>query len=203
MQEEFDQFEKNKVCELIPKPPNASIVGTKWVYKNKLNEYRQVTISDRRKKRVLERHDIMFSVCKYARYQSAPKESYLTAVKRSIRYLIRTIDYRLWYESLNVFDLKDFSDTNFAGDKIDRKNTSGTCQLLGKSLISWHNKKQGYVALSTTEAEYLIVGNYCTQVLWIMHQLLDYDLRLNCFPIMCDNTSAICLSKNYVHHSRA
>ncbi|XP_019231695.1 PREDICTED: uncharacterized protein LOC109212502 [Nicotiana attenuata] len=42
MKEELDQFEKNKVWELIPKPPNASIVGTKWVYRNKLNERGQV-----------------------------------------------------------------------------------------------------------------------------------------------------------------
>ncbi|XP_070031796.1 uncharacterized protein [Nicotiana tomentosiformis] len=147
--------------------------------------------------------DIMFSICKCARYQLAPKESHLTVVKRIIRYLIGTIDYGLWYERLDVFDLKGFSDADFVGDKIDRKSRSGTCQLLGKSLISWPNKKQSCVDLSTIEAEYLAVGNCCTQVLWIMHQLLDYDLRLNCVPTMCDNTSAICLSKNYVHHSKA
>ncbi|XP_075077363.1 secreted RxLR effector protein 161-like [Nicotiana tabacum] len=113
------------------------------------------------------RPDVMFSICKCARYQLAPKESHLTVVKRIIRYLIGTVDYRLWYESLDIFDLKGFSDADFAGDKIDRKRTSGTCQLLGKYLISWHNKKQCYVAISTTEAEYLVVGNYNTQVLWI------------------------------------
>nr|XP_016495268.1 PREDICTED: uncharacterized mitochondrial protein AtMg00810-like [Nicotiana tabacum] len=115
--------------------------------------------------------DIMFSVCKCARY------------------LIGTSNYGLWYESLNVFDLKVFSDVDFAGDKIVRKSTNGTRQLLEKS-ISWHNKKQSYVALSTTKAEYLAVGNCCPQILWIMRQLLDYDLNLNCVPIMCDNTSA-------------
>nr|XP_033516070.1 uncharacterized mitochondrial protein AtMg00820-like [Nicotiana tomentosiformis] len=42
MHKELDQFEKNKVWEIIPKPPTASIVATKWVYKNKLNESGQV-----------------------------------------------------------------------------------------------------------------------------------------------------------------
>nr|XP_016474585.1 PREDICTED: uncharacterized mitochondrial protein AtMg00810-like [Nicotiana tabacum] len=121
------------------------------------------------------RPDIMFNICKCARYQSAPKESHLTFVKGIIRYIAGTVDYGLWYESLNVFDLKGFLDADFAGDKIDRKSTSGTCQLLGKSLISWHNKKQSNVALSTTKTIYMVVGNCCTQVLWIMHQLLDYD----------------------------
>ncbi|XP_075079974.1 secreted RxLR effector protein 161-like [Nicotiana tabacum] len=100
--------------------------------------------------------DIMFSVCKCARYQSSPKESHLTAVKCIIRYLIGTIDYGLWYECLNVLDLKGFSDADFAGDKIYKKSTSGTCQLLEKFLISWHSKKQSCVALSTTEVEHLL-----------------------------------------------
>ena len=39
------------------------------------------------------------------------------------------------------------------GCKLDRKSTSGTCHLLGSSLISWHSKKQACVALSTAEAE--------------------------------------------------
>nr|XP_016469421.1 PREDICTED: uncharacterized mitochondrial protein AtMg00810-like [Nicotiana tabacum] len=125
--------------------------------------------------RTASRPDIMFSVCKCARFQSAPKESHLTAVKRIIRYLI------------------GFSDTDFASDKIDRKNTSGMCQLLGNALVSWHSKKQNCIALSTTEAEYLAVGSCCTQVLCIMHQLLDYDLSLTSTPIFYDNTSVVCL----------
>ncbi|XP_070056737.1 uncharacterized protein [Nicotiana tomentosiformis] len=189
MMEELDQFEKNKVWELIPKPPNASIVGTKWVYRNKLNESGQVVGN---KARLVAQG-----------YSQQERIDYEETFAPVARYLIGTVDYGLWYESLDNFDLKGFSDVDFAGDKIDRKSTSGMCQLLEKSLMSWNSKKQSCVALSTTEAEYFAVGNCCTQVLWIMHQLLDNDLRINCVPIMCDNTSAICLSKKCVHHSRA
>ncbi|XP_016434897.1 secreted RxLR effector protein 161-like [Nicotiana tabacum] len=87
------------------------------------------------------RPDIMFSVCKYARFQSAPKELHLSAVKRTIRYLIGIVSYGLWYPHSNNFKLEDFSDADLAGDKEDRKSTSGTCQLLGKALISWNSKK--------------------------------------------------------------
>uniref|UniRef100_A0A1S4DNP4 Uncharacterized mitochondrial protein AtMg00820-like n=1 Tax=Nicotiana tabacum TaxID=4097 RepID=A0A1S4DNP4_TOBAC len=38
MQDEFEQFNKNQVWELVPKPANATVVGTKWVFRNKLNE---------------------------------------------------------------------------------------------------------------------------------------------------------------------
>ncbi|XP_049369397.1 secreted RxLR effector protein 161-like [Solanum verrucosum] len=99
------------------------------------------------------RPDIMFSVCKCARFQSAPKESHLTIVKRIIRYLIGTSNMGLWYPFSENFDLIGYSDADFAGDKNDRKSTSGTCNFLGKSLISWHSKTQTSVALSTTESE--------------------------------------------------
>nr|XP_016437691.1 PREDICTED: uncharacterized mitochondrial protein AtMg00810-like [Nicotiana tabacum] len=77
--------------------------------------------------------DIMFSVCKCARFQSAPKESHLTAIKKIIRYLIGTISHGLWYPHSNTFKLEGFSDVDLAGDKEDRKSTSGTCQLLEDS----------------------------------------------------------------------
>ena len=38
MQEELSQFERNKVWSLIPRPKNYPIIGTKWVYRNKMNE---------------------------------------------------------------------------------------------------------------------------------------------------------------------
>nr|XP_018626706.1 secreted RxLR effector protein 161-like [Nicotiana tomentosiformis] len=117
------------------------------------------------------RPDIMFSVCKCARFLSVPKELHLTAVKRIIRYLIGTASYGLWYPHSNNFKLEGFSDADLAGDKEDRKITSGTCQLLGKALISWNSKKQGSVALSTMEAEYIAIGQCCAQLLWMSHQL--------------------------------
>jgi len=51
--------------------------------------------------------------------------------------------------------LTGYSDSDFFGCKLDRKSTSGTCHVLGVSLISWHSKKQAYVALSIAEAEYI------------------------------------------------
>ena len=38
IQEELNQFEKQKVWKLVPMPKNKSIIGTKWVFMNKLDE---------------------------------------------------------------------------------------------------------------------------------------------------------------------
>ena len=148
------------------------------------------------------RPDIMFSVCMCSRYQADPKESHLIAVKRIFRYLIGTSTMGLFYQTNNNFNLVGYSDADYAGCKIDRKSTSGTCQFLGYSLVSWSSKKQNSVALSTAEAEYVAIGNCCCQLLWMKQQLEDYGLKFTKMPIYCDNTSAINLSKNPIQHSR-
>ena len=42
---ELDQIEKNKTWELVPKPQDKNVTGTKWVLKNKLNENGQVIMN--------------------------------------------------------------------------------------------------------------------------------------------------------------
>jgi hypothetical protein len=43
MNEELDQIDKNDTWELVPRPKNKNVIGTKWVFRNKLNEDGQVT----------------------------------------------------------------------------------------------------------------------------------------------------------------
>ena len=81
------------------------------------------------------RPDIMFSVCQYARFQSCPKESHLIAVKRIIRYLKGTIRMGLRYPKTKQFPKTSYSDVDYAGCRVDRKNTSGTCQFLRNCLV--------------------------------------------------------------------
>ena len=99
------------------------------------------------------RPDIMLSVCMCAQFEAAPKESHHLAVKRILRYLAYTPTLGLWYPKGSEFDLVGFSDADYAGDKVDRKSTSGTCHFLGRSLVCWSSKKQNCVSLSTAESE--------------------------------------------------
>ncbi|RVW82174.1 Retrovirus-related Pol polyprotein from transposon RE1 [Vitis vinifera] len=148
------------------------------------------------------RPDIMYSVCLCSRFQSCPKESHLSAVKRILRYLKGTMDIGLWSPKGDNFELIGYSDADFVGCKVERKSTSGTCHFLGHSLVSWHSKKQNSVALSMAEAEYIAVGLCCAQILWMKQTLSDFNLIFEHVPIKCDNTSAINISKNPVQHSR-
>lgn len=83
------------------------------------------------------RPDNVFAVGLCARFQTAPKESHYTAVKRMFRYLVGTPSVGLWYKKGSHFNLTAYFNADYAGDKIERKSTSGACQLLGEALVSW------------------------------------------------------------------
>ncbi|GKD45069.1 retrovirus-related pol polyprotein from transposon TNT 1-94 [Tanacetum coccineum] len=104
------------------------------------------------------RPDTQFSTCLYARY------------------LKGILNLGLWYPKGSGFDLKAYSDSDYVGCNLDRKSTSGGCQILGGKLVCWSAKKQSSVAMSSAEAEYVV-------------------------PIFCDNTSVIAISNNPVLHS--
>ena len=38
MQEELNQFERNEVWHLVPRPKHQTVIGTKWVFRNKLDK---------------------------------------------------------------------------------------------------------------------------------------------------------------------
>jgi hypothetical protein len=83
------------------------------------------------------RPDMQFSVCLCARFQASPRTSHRQAVKRIFRYLRYTPELSLWYSASSSISLLGFSDADFAACRVDRKSTSGTCQFLGSSLVSW------------------------------------------------------------------
>jgi hypothetical protein len=148
------------------------------------------------------RPNIMLSICMCARYQSNPRECHLVAVKRILRYLVSTPCFGIWYPKGSTFDLIGYLDSDYAGCKVDRKSTSGTCQFLERPLVSWSSKKQTSVALSTAEAEYVAAGQCCAQLLWMRQTLRDFCYNLSKVPLLCDNESAICMADNPVEHSR-
>jgi hypothetical protein len=148
------------------------------------------------------RLDVIFSVCMCARFQASLRESYLKATKRILRYLKHTQDVGLWYPKGARFELVGYFDSDYARDKVERRSTSSTCQLLGRSLVSWSSKKQNSVALSTAEAKYIAAGSCCAQILWMKATLKDFGIKFNQVPMLCDDESAVKLTNNPVQHQR-
>jgi hypothetical protein len=146
--------------------------------------------------------DIMLSVCMCARFQAALKDCHLRTIKRIMRYLVLTPNLGLWYPKGSYFELLEYSDVDYAGGKVDRKSTSGICQFLGRSLVSWSSKKQNFVALSTAEAKYVTAASCCAQLHWMRQTLKDYGYTINHISLLYDNESAIKIIYNLYEHFR-
>ena len=83
----------------------------------------------------------MFSIYMCAWYQSNPKESHLNIVKRIFIHLKRIQNLGLWFSKQSSMDLVGYTDADFAGCELDKKNTNETCQFLRVNLICWFSKK--------------------------------------------------------------
>ena len=137
------------------------------------------------------------------RFQAAPKETHIIAVKRIFNYFKGTMDFGLWYPKGNEPTLIAYSDVDWAGCVDDRRSTSGIAFFLGNCLVFWSSKKHSSVSLSTAEEEYIAATACCTQILWMKQTLQDIHVTCNePIPIPSDNMSAIRISKNPVMHSK-
>eukprot|EP00253_Pinus_taeda_P002650 PITA_02650 len=173
---------------------DESVVVHQQTYKSMINSLLYLTST---------RADIMHAVGIVGRFQENPKEAHLQAVKRIFKYLQGTQNFGLWYPRDTYLTLHAYTDVDWARSVDDRKSTSDGAFFMGSRLVSWFNKKQSSIALSTAEVEYVAVASCCKQILWMMQTL--QDIQITCTPpisILCDNTSAISISKNLVMHSK-
>ena len=142
------------------------------------------------------RPDITFFVCNVAKFCSKPTTKHWTAVKRIFCYIKGTCDLGILYDGQNSGYCVGYSDADWAGDRSDRKSTSGYCYILGSGLVSWRTSKQSCVALSTA-------GGAAKEAIWLKRLLTDLDFGINApMVINEDNQSAICLAKNPKNHPK-
>ncbi|GKE28875.1 zinc finger, CCHC-type containing protein [Tanacetum coccineum] len=78
------------------------------------------------------RHDIAFAVCKLSRYTSNPNIQHWQAIQRVLKYLKKTMDYRLIYTSYPSV-LKGYTDASWISNTEDNSSISGWVFLLAAS----------------------------------------------------------------------
>ncbi|KAM1666313.1 hypothetical protein ACFX1X_045967 [Malus domestica] len=151
----------------------------------------------------LTRPDISFTVNKLSQFMHRPTESHWQALKRLLRYLKGTIFHGILFRCSASSRLYAFSDADWAGDRDDRKSTTGYVIYLGGNLISWSSRKQRSVARSSTEAEYRAIASTTVELAWLQSLLHELGVSSMDKPtISCDNIGATFYSVNPVLHSR-
>lgn len=122
----------------------------------------------------VKRPDMMYVVCLISRFMAKPREEHMHIAKRVLRYLTDTLDLHLLYKRESGFDskLKAYTDSDYAGDVDDRKNTSGYVFLLSGGAVCWSSRKQAIVTLSSTKAECVAATSCACHYVW-MKAVLD------------------------------
>jgi hypothetical protein len=150
------------------------------------------------------RPDIAFATSLVSRFMSNYDSTHWTAVKRILRYLKGTNDLCITFKKTSeALTLIGACDSDWGGDKCDRKSTFGYIFLLDGAPISWVSKKQSIVALSTTEAEYIATTHAAKEAIWIRKLMseLGHEQKQPT-TIFEDNKSCIALANNPVFHMR-
>nr|GEV53425.1 retrovirus-related Pol polyprotein from transposon TNT 1-94 [Tanacetum cinerariifolium] len=177
MTKELNQFERNHVWTLVPKPCGKTIIGLKWVFRNKSDVIIvQIYVDDIIFESTSVKLSKQFDKLMTTKYQANPKESHLVVVKGIFWYLKGTLNLGFWYPRVSGFDLKAYSDSEYASCNLDQKSTTGGCQILKGKLVCWSVKKQSSMAMSSAEAKYVVIASCCAQVRWIKSQLANYDV---------------------------
>lgn len=75
-------------------------------------------------------------------------------------------------------ELQGYIDFDWVRSVVDRKSTSGCCFNLGSATISWYNRKQQPVALSSVKAEYMAISMVSCEEKWLRKMLARlFDLK--------------------------
>ena len=134
---------------------------------------------------------------------SNPKYIHLVAAKHVLRYVRGTTTYGLRNTSSSGVLLSGYLDSDWVGSAVDRKSTSGHCFSMGSAMISWSSRKQGSIAQSTVEAEYIAASDACKEAVWLRKLLSDlFEGKIDSTIIHCDNKSCIKLLENPMFHVR-
>jgi hypothetical protein len=159
------------------------------------------------------RPDIQYAVSTLARYSSKYTYRHWQVVKHLLRYIQGTLDRGIIFKKHDApsTELRAYADADYAACTTTRRSTTGYVFTLGGSLISWKSRRQPTVALSTTEAEYMALGDCAKHCLWFRRMISHLTqtpiptspISLPPLSIFNDNNGAVFLSQESATNSRS
>ena len=149
------------------------------------------------------RPDICYTVNVLSQFMHSPRNSHFQAANQVLRYLKGTPGLGISYRKTGKIDLVLYTDSDFAGSRVDCRSTTGYCTFLGGNLVTWRSKKQSLISKSSTEAKFRAMSKGIDEVMWIRNLLDELKISyIKPIDICCDNKSAICIAHDPVYHDR-
>ena len=149
------------------------------------------------------RPDLSFSVSLLACFQANPGIEHWKALMHVIGYIKNTMDYGLTYTRGSGLSPYAFVDADYGGCLDTRRSTSGHVFIMAGGPVAWGSKRQGTVALSTVEAEYVAMSRCAQQMVWMQNWLDEVNVEHKLLGVIRgDNRGAIALTKNTKDHGK-
>ncbi|GJY11762.1 zinc finger, CCHC-type containing protein, partial [Tanacetum coccineum] len=139
------------------------------------------------------RPDIAFVVGKLSRYTSNPDNQHWQAIQRVLKYLKKTMDYKLTYTAYTSV-LEGYTDASWISNTEDNSSTSGWVFLLSGGVISWASKKQTCITGLTMESKFVALADAGKEAEWLKNLLLEIPLwvkPITPISIRCDNAATL------------
>ncbi|KAL0641846.1 hypothetical protein Bca4012_102697 [Brassica carinata] len=151
----------------------------------------------------ITRPDICFAVNQVSQHMQIPKEHHWGMVNRLLMYLNGSADQGVWMGCNGSTEVVGYCDADWAGDRADRRSTTGYCTFIGGNLVTWKSKKQKVVSCSSAEAEYRAMLKLTNELVWIKGILKHLEIiQSTPMTMHCDNQAAIHIATNSVFHER-
>ncbi|GJY90126.1 zinc finger, CCHC-type containing protein, partial [Tanacetum coccineum] len=151
------------------------------------------------------RPDIAFVVGKLSRYTSNPGTQYWQAIQRVLKYLKKTMDYRLVYSRYPLV-LEGYTDASWISNNEDNSSTSGWVFLLGGGAISWAFKKQTCITSSTMESEFVALAAAGKEAEWLKNFLFEIPMWVKPMApisIRCDNAATLAKAYSQMYNGKS
>jgi Reverse transcriptase (RNA-dependent DNA polymerase) len=113
------------------------------------------------------RPDIAYAVSMVSQFMQSPSEAHMEAVNRILRYLKGSPGRGLQFMKHGHLKMSGYTDADWTGNVTDRKSMDGYFTFVGDNLVTWRNKKQNVVALSSAEAEFRGMSKGLCELLWL------------------------------------
>jgi Reverse transcriptase (RNA-dependent DNA polymerase)/Integrase core domain len=154
----------------------------------------------------LTRMDLMHATAILAKYSAKPMHHHLQAAKHALRYLAGTRDLGLTFRrsnrKLSNLNPAVYPDASWISDVENGRSHSGVITLLNGNPIHWWSKQQSMVALSSTEAEYIALGEAAKDAVWLREWLIAVLGATIPIRMHCDNQATIKIATNDADSAR-
>ena len=122
------------------------------------------------------RPDICYTVNVLSQFMHSPRVSHFQAANRVLRYIKKTTGLGITYKPTSKLDLVLYTDSDFAGSRVDYRSITSYCTFMGGNLETWRSKKQSVVSKSSTEAEFRAMSKGVDEVMWINNILNELQI---------------------------